>query len=125
MIDVRAIQGLYRYNSWANSRAFEAVSQLSPEAFVKDLGSSHPSVRDTLLHLVWAEWIWLQRWNGVSPRTVFQATDFPILTAVRGRWSAVEAEQRACIVARDVLATLRLRADPVAEAYVDRVRAGV
>jgi uncharacterized damage-inducible protein DinB len=95
MIDVRAIQGLYRYNSWANSRAFEAVSQLSPEAFVKDLGSSHPSVRDTLLHIVSAEWIWLQRWKGVSPRTVFQATAFPILGAVRERWSAVEAEQRA------------------------------
>jgi uncharacterized damage-inducible protein DinB len=41
MIDVRAIQGLYRYNSWANRRAFEAVSQLSPEAFVKDLGTGN------------------------------------------------------------------------------------
>jgi uncharacterized damage-inducible protein DinB len=44
---------------------------------------------------VWAEWIWLQRWKGVSPRTVFQATDFPILGAVRVRWLEVEAEQRA------------------------------
>jgi uncharacterized damage-inducible protein DinB len=94
MIDVRAIQAFYRYNSWANGRAFEAVSQLSPEAFVKDLESSFASVRDTLVHIIWAEWIWLQRWNGVSPHTVFQPIHFSSPDAVRARWSEVEAEQR-------------------------------
>ncbi|MGH9383708.1 MAG: DinB family protein, partial [Vicinamibacterales bacterium] len=73
MIDVQAVQGLYRYNRWANCRIFEALSHLTPEEFARDLGSSHPSVRDTLLHIVWAEWIWLQRWNGVSPEVVFDA----------------------------------------------------
>lgn len=95
MIDVGAIEGLYRYNRWANSKVFEAVSRLSPEAFAKDLGSSHPSVRDTLLHIVWAEWIWLQRWNGLSPQVVFRAADFPSQDAVRARWSEVEIQQRA------------------------------
>jgi uncharacterized damage-inducible protein DinB len=95
MIDVPGINALYRYNSWANSRAFDAASQLSPEDFVKDLGSSYPSVRDTLLHIVWAEWIWLQRWNGISPQVVFQPADFPSPDVVRARWSAVEIERRA------------------------------
>jgi uncharacterized damage-inducible protein DinB len=99
MIDVQSIQGFFRYNSWANSRGFEAISHLSADEFVKDLGSSYPSVRDTLLHIVWAEWIWLQRWKGVSPQTVFQAIDFPTLDALRARWSEVEAEQRAFLAA--------------------------
>jgi uncharacterized damage-inducible protein DinB len=94
MIDVRVLQGLYRYNRWANDRLFQAAAHLSPEAFVEDLGSSHASVRDTMLHIVWAEWIWLQRWNGVSPRTVFSAAEFPSPDAVRARWSEVEREQR-------------------------------
>jgi uncharacterized damage-inducible protein DinB len=95
MFDVPAIQGLYRYNTWANGRVFDAVSSLSPETFTKDLGSSYPSVRDTLLHIVWGEWIWLQRWLGASPQPVFQPADFPSCNAVRARWSEVEGQQRA------------------------------
>lgn len=99
MIDLRAVRELYRYNRWANSLVFEAVAGLTREAFVKDLGSSYPSVRDTLTHIVWAEWVWLQRWRGTSPQTVFQATDFPLLDALRARWLEVEVEQRAFLEA--------------------------
>jgi uncharacterized damage-inducible protein DinB len=82
-----------------NTRIFDAVSSLSAAEFTKDLGSSHPSVGDTLLHIVWAEWIWLQRWKGVSPRVVFRATDFPNQEAVRARWGEVEVDQRAFLEA--------------------------
>jgi uncharacterized damage-inducible protein DinB len=95
MIDVPVIQEFYRYNRWANGRVFEAVSGLTPEEFAKDLGSSFPSVRDTLLHVVGAEWLWLQRWKGVSPQSVFRAIDFPRVDDLRARWSEVEIEQRA------------------------------
>jgi uncharacterized damage-inducible protein DinB len=99
MIDVTVIQELYRYNRWANGRMFDAVSSLTPEECTKDLGSSYPSVRDTLLHIIWAEWIWLQRWKGRSPQSVFQAADFPHWEALQARWSDVEIEQRAFLEA--------------------------
>lgn len=60
-MDVNDIHELYRYNEWANDRVFDIVSRLAPEEFTRDLGNSYPSVRDTLTHIVWAEWIWLQR----------------------------------------------------------------
>ena len=97
MIDPPTIQGLYRYNAWANSRVLDAVSGLDQEAFTRDLGSSYPSVRDTLLHLVSAEWIWLERWKGVSPKAMLHASDFPNFDAVSARWSAVEREQRSFV----------------------------
>lgn len=97
MVDVPVIQELYRYNRWANDRMFEAVSRLTQEKFTKSLASSHPSVRDTLTHIVWAEWIWLQRWKGMSPQVVFEAEDFPHVHALRARWLDVEIEQRAFI----------------------------
>lgn len=99
MIDVRAVQELYRYNRWANSRAFEAVSRLTEEQFAKDLGSSHASVRDTLTHLVWGEWLWLQRWRGTSPQAAFQAAGFPRPDALKARWLEIEIEQRAFVEA--------------------------
>ena len=94
MIDVDDIQELYGFNRWANARIFGAVSILPPEAFVHDLGSSYPSVRDTLVHIIWAEWIWLQRWKGSSPQIVFQPAEFRTFDAVKARWEELEAEQR-------------------------------
>ena len=98
MLDVPVIRELYRYNSWANSRLFHSVAHLSANEFTRDLGSSYPSLRDTLLHIVSAEWIWLQRWNGSSPEAMFQARDFPDLAALRARWSEVEIDQQACLL---------------------------
>jgi uncharacterized damage-inducible protein DinB len=99
MMDVADIQELYRYNQWANDRAFEAVSGLTPEAFTRDLGNSYPSVRDTLTHIVWAEWIWLQRWKGTSPRHRFDAAEFPDVNRLNSRWLELKAEQRAFLEA--------------------------
>lgn len=99
MIDAEIVKELYRYNRWANDRTLEAVSSLSEEEFTKDLASSHPSVRDTLTHIVWAEWIWLQRWKGTSPQVVFQGADFQHLGTLRVRWLDIEIEQRAFVEA--------------------------
>jgi uncharacterized damage-inducible protein DinB len=97
MIDAGVIRELYRYNHWANGRVFEAVPGLTQEEFARDLGGSYRSVRDTLTHIVWAEWIWLQRWKGTSPQTVFQATAFPHPEDLRVRWLQVAIEQRAFV----------------------------
>ena len=105
MVDVEAIQELYRYNHWANDRVFGAVSSLTQEEFARNLGSSHPSIRDTLAHIVWAEWIWLQRWEGTSPQVVFQGTHFSDQDALRARWLEFDVEQRAFI---ETLTTERL-----------------
>ena len=99
MMDVADIQELYRYNQWANDRAFEAASGLTLEEFTRDLGNSYPSVRDTLTHIVWAEWIWLQRWKGTSPQHRFDAAEFPDVNALNTRWVELKAEQRAFIEA--------------------------
>ena len=94
MIDVLTVQELYGYNRWANARLFAAVSGLSEERFLKDVGGSFPSIRETLTHVVSAEWLWLRRWKGSSPQAMFQAVDFPQPDSLRARWLEVEAEQR-------------------------------
>jgi uncharacterized damage-inducible protein DinB len=54
-------------------------------------------MRDTLTHIVWAEWIWLQRWKGTSPRQRFDPTEFSDVTPLKTRWVELKAEQRAFI----------------------------
>jgi len=86
------IRQLYDYNAWANARVLDAAAALTPEQFTRDLGSSFPSVRDTLTHVMAAEHVWLARWRGHSPRRLLDAAEFPTLGDVRARWAEVERE---------------------------------
>lgn len=86
------IRLLYDYNSWANHRVLDACTALSDEQFTRDLHSSFPSVRDTLVHLFLVEWIWLERWHGRSPSAWTPAAEFPNLAAVRSRWEEIERD---------------------------------
>jgi uncharacterized damage-inducible protein DinB len=106
MIDLATVQELFRYNRWANGRVFERLGTLPKEDFTRDLGNSYPSLRDTALHIIWAEWIWLERWKGTSPQLVFQVRDFPTVAALETKWSEVERGQRTFL---DTLPAERLR----------------
>ena len=86
------IKHIYEYNRWANESILDAVSKLTSEQFTKDLQSSHRSVRDTMAHILAAEWIWLERWKGVSPKALLDPADFPTVEAVRERLNDVETE---------------------------------
>src|SRR5205085_12276833 len=89
------IQQLYRYNKWANGVVITSVTPLSTDEFTRQLGGSFPSVRDTLAHIMAAEWLWLRRWKGVSPRALFDASELPNLEPVKLKWSELETEQTA------------------------------
>jgi uncharacterized damage-inducible protein DinB len=87
------VRELYAYNRWANEKILNAAEQLSDEQFLRPMGSSFTSVRDTLVHIVGAEWIWLERWNGRSPRGgLLKVEELPDLKAIRARLKQVEDE---------------------------------
>jgi uncharacterized damage-inducible protein DinB len=87
------IQLLYNYNKWANATVLKSVAPLNTEELTRKLGGSFPSIRETLVHIMAAEWIWLRRWKGVSPKALFDSAEFPDLDAIKGKWSEIEAEQ--------------------------------
>jgi uncharacterized damage-inducible protein DinB len=83
---------LFTYNDWANKRALQAASTLTPDQFTKPLGNSFSSIRDTLVHLYGAETIWLQRFHGESPSAfpdLSQITDFASLQA---KWNPIATD---------------------------------
>jgi uncharacterized damage-inducible protein DinB len=99
------IELLYEYDRWANGRVFDAASALTAEQFARNLGGGFPSVRDTLLHIIAGEWIWLQYWkaetlsvrfvNELEQRrdSLFRPDLFQTVAAVREKWVEVEREQ--------------------------------
>lgn len=92
-MDLETIQTLFEYNRWANGRVLEAAAKLTPEQFVKDMGNSFPSVRDTLAHILGAQLIWLDRWKGLPTKGLLDAKQFTTLEALRTRWAEVDIVQ--------------------------------
>lgn len=99
------IRLLYQYDRWANQRILQGVSALNDEQLNRDLGGAFRSVRDTLLHIVGGEWIWLQYWkeDSHSPESIvalqrrrddlFKPDQFPKFAAVERKWAQVREEQ--------------------------------
>ena len=116
---LETIRLLYDYTRWADGRMFEAVSKLTPEQWTKDLGSSLKSARDTVVHVVSAQWIWISRWKGETPKGMWAATDHPTQASIREKWEPL-AGQLASFVAEQTEESLakplhykNLKGDPM------------
>jgi len=92
------LRELFAYNYWARDRQFRACAVLTPEQFLRPLGNSYSSVRDTIVHLLGAEWVWQERWRGRSPTREdareFAPENFPDLASIERRWKPVERDVR-------------------------------
>jgi len=84
------LRTLFAYDTWANSRTFDACSALTHEQFLRNMGSSFPSVRDTLAHIVGAQWVWLERFNGRIPPGLPKSEEFPEFAVLRERAGEVQ-----------------------------------
>jgi uncharacterized damage-inducible protein DinB len=90
------IRLLYEFNAWANHRILDACAPLSASQFTQHIEASFPSVRDTVVHICAAEWIWLERWKGRSPVKAEWdafAKDFTGLQSIRDYRADLEAKQ--------------------------------
>jgi uncharacterized damage-inducible protein DinB len=85
---------LYEFNNWANQLTLNSAEALSPDRFFQPQGHGWDSVQRTLVHMMNAEWIWLERWQGNSPREWLPFDDFPTVDAIRTHWAGIKNEQQ-------------------------------
>lgn len=91
---VTDLQHLYDYHYWANGKLFAAIDQLTPQQFTQSVAGSYGSVRNTLVHIVSAEWGWLDRCGGPPRGERLNAEDYPTFESVRETWRRVEGYVR-------------------------------
>jgi uncharacterized damage-inducible protein DinB len=91
---VTDLQRLYDYGYWANRKVFEAVAQLTPEQFTEPVAGSHGSIRNTMVHVLSAEWGWLSRCGGPERGPALKAEDFPTPETLVETWVRVEGYAR-------------------------------
>ncbi|NLF52784.1 MAG: hypothetical protein GX577_16780 [Leptolinea sp.] len=85
------IQLYYRYNTWANNRILDTVALLDEDQYRANSNPSFGSVHNTLVHIMSAQWIWLSRWIGSSPKSHLDPATFSDLNEIRTRWNEIES----------------------------------
>ncbi len=96
-MDPEFFRTLFAYNDWADGQVMDLAARLSAEAYSRDFGQAWGSVRGTLVHLMSADRVWLDRWQG-KPATLTHDVDlYPTVDVLRPAWEAVMAERRAFV----------------------------
>jgi len=90
VIHLAVFREWFDYNYWARDRQLRVCSRLTPEQWLRPLGNSFSSIRDTLAHMAEAEWVWLERCRGESPRSLPAASEFPDVEAITKFWDSTE-----------------------------------
>jgi uncharacterized damage-inducible protein DinB len=91
---VKDLERLYDYGYWANTKLLAVVSQLTPEQFTRPVAGSYGSVRNTLVHVLSAEWGWLDRCGGPERGPALRPDDYPTVDPLVKTWSTVEGYVR-------------------------------
>ncbi|SIN90233.1 DinB family protein [Vannielia litorea] len=87
MIGVEWVRTMARYNTWQNDQVMTAIRRLPHAELTADRGAFFGSVLGTLNHIVWADMLWMSRFDGGPGPEVSQkqsAGTFP----TGGAWEA-------------------------------------
>lgn len=94
LVDRDHVLRLYEYHHWAEDRMLDAFGSVTTEQLDKPWGGSFGTGRGLLRHVVGADRLWVERWNGRSPKSL---PDFPATHAgrdFRAEWEKVKADER-------------------------------
>jgi uncharacterized damage-inducible protein DinB len=94
---VRDLERLFDYSYWANRHLLGVVSALTPEQYTQPVAGSYGSIRNTLVHVLSAEWGWLERCGGPRRGERLKPEDYPTFDTLVRTWSRIEQHVRALL----------------------------
>ena len=91
---IEDLKTLFDYSYWANAGLRDVLSQVTTEQFTQQVAGSYGSIRNTMVHMLSAEWGWLERCGGTPRGPALNAQDYPTVASLFDRWKYVEARVR-------------------------------
>jgi uncharacterized damage-inducible protein DinB len=91
---VKDLLRLYEYGYWANAKLFPVIAQLTPDQFTHAVVGGHGSIRNTIVHVMSAEWGWISRCGGPERGPALKPAEFPTVESVLETWKKVEGYVR-------------------------------
>lgn len=95
---VKDLQILYDYAYWVNEKLFAVLAAMDTAEFTSPVTGSPKSIRDTMVHVLSAEWGWLDRCGGHKRPGRLKPTDFSTVEQMVALWRSVETHVRAFLV---------------------------
>ena len=90
-----AFRQFYDYHFAENHKIWNSyVTPLSYEQFTQDLGYSHGSVRNQVVHLIGADELWFSELQNFKPSEPLPSANFDDRKNIRTRWDKVEQNMR-------------------------------
>ena len=82
-----------KFNCWANLRLIDAAGDLNTQQFIKNMTSSFSSIQETFVHILWAEELWLERWQGRSFIPKLNPEDYPTIDSIKKKLESIHQDQ--------------------------------
>jgi uncharacterized damage-inducible protein DinB len=92
---------LVGFNEWADHIVLDAARRLSPDQLRASHQMGFGPVFDTLVHIMGAQWVWLRRLQGDSPKALPSANTVKDLDQLKAEWDHVHNDLRAFIAGLD------------------------
>ena len=84
---------LIEFNFWENRRVWdEAIMPLTDEQFTTDTGYSWGTIQRECVHIMFGEWGWLKRIQGVAKPENLEFADYIDRAVIRQRWDEIQYE---------------------------------
>lgn len=91
MISPSYMRTMARYNSWQNGSVYRASEQLTDAQRKENRGAFFGSIHATLNHILWADEMWLSRFEAAPPPATISLSDSP---ALYSDWVALKSERQ-------------------------------
>ena len=88
------LRRIYDYGYWANGKLFQVMAEMAPEQFTQAVAGSYGSIRNTMVHVMSAEWGWVERCGGPKRGAALSADNYPDVAALSEAWADVERKVR-------------------------------
>ena len=83
------IHDLFDFLRWGDLQMLHAAGGVSDVEYYKERNISMGSIHKVLVHAMAAEWLWLSRWKGETPKRIEDHMDYPTRQALKERWPVV------------------------------------
>jgi uncharacterized damage-inducible protein DinB len=87
------IRTIWDYNYWGHHKILNCLATVSAEDFAKPIPYSIGSLNEQIVHVMWAEALWMSRIKGQA-RPEFGASDYPTLASIHEKWASIESDWR-------------------------------
>jgi uncharacterized damage-inducible protein DinB len=94
-MNASAFRHFYEYHFSENRKIWDGyIASLTYEQFKQDVGYSHGSIREQIIHLMSVDEVWFSELQGIDPSESLPTVNFDDREIIRTHWDRVEQSMR-------------------------------